>query len=110
MYKIKDIMENFNSKEFRTEIHSLYLPGRHTVLPLLVLVGKDTLFESPFAFDLHSFGDWFFRVLALNDVLWFMEVDPFWYSGFGGERWCLHDKVGDESLFDEYSDEYRSDF
>ena len=55
MYKFKDIMENFNSKEFRTEIHSLYLPGRRTVLPLLVLVGKDTLFESPFAFDLHSF-------------------------------------------------------
>ena len=110
MYKIKDIMENFNSKKFRTEIHSLYLPGRRTVLPLLVLLGKDTLFESPFAFDLHSFGDWFFRVLALNDVLWFTEVDPFWYSGFSGERWCLHDKVGDESFFDEYSDEYGSGF
>ena len=59
-------MENFNSKEFQREIHSLYLPGRRTVLPLLVLLGKDTLFKSPFAFDLHSFGDWFFRVLALN--------------------------------------------
>ena len=103
-------MENFNSKEFQREIHSLYLPGRHTVLSLLVLLGKDTLFKSPFAFDLHSFGDWFFRVLALNDVLWFTEVDPFWYSEFGGERWCLHDKVGDESFFDEYSDEYGSGF
>ena len=86
MYRIKDIMENFNSKKFRTEIHSLYLPGRCTVLPLLVLVGKDTLFKSLFAFDLHSFGDWFCHVLALNDVFWFTEVDPFWYSGFGGER------------------------
>ena len=45
MYKIKDIMENFNSKKFRTEIHSLYLPGRRTVLPLLVLFGKDTFFN-----------------------------------------------------------------
>ena len=52
----------------------------------------------------------FFRVLALNDVLWFMEVDPFWYSGFGGKRLCLHDKVDDESFFDEYSDEYGSGF
>ena len=66
MYKIKDIMENFNSKKFRTEIHSLYLPGRHTVLPLLVLVGKDTLFESLFAFDLQSFGDWFLGGLSLH--------------------------------------------
>ena len=110
MYRIKGIMENFNSRVFHTEIHSLYLPGRCTVLPLLVLVGKDTLFKSPFALDLHSFGDCFFCVLAFNDVLWFTEVDPFWYSGFGGEGWCLHDKVGDESFFDEYSDEYGSDF
>ena len=110
MYTIKDIMENFNSKEFRTEIHSLYLPGRCIVLPLPVLVGKDTLFKSPFAFDLHSSGDWFFHALALNDVLWLVEVDPLWYSGFGGEPWCLHDKVGDELFFDEYSDEYGSGF
>ena len=103
-------MENFNSKKFRTEIHSLYLPGRCTVLPLLVLLGKETLFESRFALDLHSFGDWFSHVLALNDVLWFAEMDPFWYSEFGGERWCLHDKVGDESFFDEYSDEYETGF
>ena len=86
MYKIKDIIENINSKKFQREIHSLYLPGRRTVLLLLVLLGKDTLFESPFAFDLHSFGDGFFHVLALNDVLWFTEVDPFLYSAFGGER------------------------
>ena len=66
MYRIKDIMENFNSKEFRTEIHSLYLPGRHTVLPLLVLLGKETLFESLFARDLHSFGDWFLGGLSLH--------------------------------------------
>ena len=103
-------MENFNSKKFRTEIHSLYLPGRRTVLPLLVLFGKDTFFKFCFAFDLHSVWDWFCRVLALNDVFWFAEVDPFWYSGFGGERWCLRDKVGDELLFDEYSDEYGGGF
>ena len=43
-------MENFNSKKFHREIHSLYLPGRRTVLPLLVFVGKDTFFKSCFAF------------------------------------------------------------
>ena len=84
--QIKDIMENFNSKKFRTEIHSLYLPGRWTVLPLLVFIGKDALFKSPFALKLHLFGDWFCRVLASNDLLWFTEVDPFWYTEVGDER------------------------
>ena len=28
----------------------------------------------------------FFRVLALNDVFWLAEVDPFWFPEFGGER------------------------
>ena len=85
IYRNNDNKENFNPQNSDTDSQSLYLSGRRTDLPLLVLHGNFTFFKSPFALDLHSFGDWFFRVLACNDILWSAEVDPFRHPRLGDE-------------------------
>ena len=78
--------ENFNSKKSETAGQSLYLLGRCTDLPLLVFNGNFTKLQSPFAFDLHSLGDWFLCVLACNDLFWPAEVVSREHRRLGGER------------------------